>query len=195
MIKGRYQIESTSPGEMLRDEARRGTAIGIEASARTSQGLMVPDAVVIGMVKNWLAEHNGAFVFDGFPRTLEQADALEALLEGRNTPLDIVFFLNVPLEAIRDRVVRRVTCEKCGAVFSLGLHVGSVVERCPVCQGTLGKRSDDTLEALEHRMAEYREKTEPVERYYRKRGFLRELDGSQKPEVVFGEISTVIAGL
>ena len=192
MIKERYQIEPTSTGALLRDELRRGTALGIEADRFTSQGQLVPDSVVIQLVGSWLDAHNGAFVFDGFPRTIAQAEALETLLKARGTPLDLVFFFNTPAEVIQDRVLRRVGCEQCGRIFGAGLHFDHGHQVCPACGGNLIRRKDDTLEALAQRMEEYREKTEPLVDFYRTRGILHELSAFARPEEVFAQINSVL---
>lgn len=192
MIQARYQIEPTSPGAMLREELRQGTPLGIEADRFTSRGQLVPDAVVTLLVENWLALHDGAFVFDGFPRTLGQAQSLCEILQKRGTPLEVVFFFNVPIEVIRSRVTNRRTCEDCGRIFSVGLLLDPETEVCPACGGKLYRRKDDTLEALEGRMVEYHEKTEPVIDYYRQRGLLRELVAAERPQTVFREISSVL---
>lgn len=194
LIKARYGIEPTSTGAMLRDEKRRGTQLGIEADHLTSQGQLVPDALILELVSRWLTINGDSFVFDGFPRTLSQGRELERLLEKRKLPLDFVFFFNVAPEEIRNRVLHRVTCEACGRIFSTGLQVHSAEESCPVCGGKLGRRSDDTLEALERRMVEYREKTEPLVPFYRSRGVLVELAAASSPETVFAEISSILEG-
>jgi len=177
---------------MLRDELRRGTEIGIAADELTRRGQLVPDSMVIGLVENWLSARDGSFVFDGFPRTLAQGIELEKLLLTRQTPLDAVFFFNVSQEVIRERVLHRVTCEECGRIFSIGLQVAAENNPCPVCRGHLVHRSDDTLEALEQRMNEYRQKTEPLVPFYREAGLLVELAAAESPEAVFSEISTVM---
>ena len=192
LIKERFEIEPTSPGAMLRDEMRRGTPLGIEADSYTSHGQLVPDSLVIQLVKSWLEKHDGSFVFDGFPRTIAQAEALEVILSERNTPLDVVFFFSLEEEGIRNRVLRRVSCEKCGRIFGAGFHFDPARQACPVCEGALIRRKDDTLEALEQRMEEYRQKTEPLVEFYRQRGLLRELFADARPETVFAEISSVL---
>jgi len=192
MIKDRFQIEPTSPGAMLRDEMRRGTPLGIEADSYTSHGQLVPDSLVIELVKSWLETHDGSFVFDGFPRTIAQAEALESILAARNTPLEVAFFFEIRVERIRERVLNRVSCEECGRIFGAGFHFDSARQACPVCSGKLIRRKDDTLEALEQRMEEYRQKTEPLVKFYRQRGILHELCADARPETVFSEISTVL---
>ncbi len=177
---------------MLREHSQRGTELGKAADALTARGQLVPDALITALVEEWLTGHGDGFVFDGFPRTVPQAEALEALLARRGTPLQAVLFFNVPFEEIRNRVLNRVNCRQCGRIFKVGLHVASTEAPCPVCEGPLCRRADDTLEVLERRMAEYREKTEPLVDFYRKRGLLFELKGGPRPETVFAEISSIL---
>jgi len=195
LIKGRYGIASVSPGAMLREEMRLGTPLGIEADRLTRDGSMVPDAMVIELVAHWLSAHADGFVFDGFPRTIAQADALEQMLAELHAPLDAVLFFDITYETIFERVMNRLTCNQCGRSFAVGLHLESAQARCPECGGTLGRRSDDTPEALEHRIAQYREKTEPLVEYYQRRGLLWTLQSADGPEGVFAEIASLLEAL
>lgn len=153
---------------------------------------MVPDAMVLELVGQWLDLHPDRFVFDGFPRTLVQADALENLLAQKGSVLDVALYFDLTLETIFERVMHRVTCSACGKSFAIGLHVDSSDSRCPECGSALIRRHDDTPEALEQRMAEYRSKTEPLVDYYRHRGLLWPLKAAEAPEVVFAEILSVL---
>ncbi len=177
---------------MLRDELRRGTELGAAANALTSRGQLVPDAMVTELVGKWLESHGDSFVFDGFPRTVPQAVELDHLLAARNTPLEAVFFFNVSLDEIRNRVLNRVSCRDCGRIFKIGLQIANESDACPECGGTLCRRNDDTLEALEQRMIEYHEKTEPLVAFYRGRGLLFELKAAERPETVFAQISSIL---
>lgn len=192
LIENRFDIKSTSTGAMLREELRAGTEVGKQADALTRHGHLVPDSLVIALVESWLKTHGDAFVFDGFPRTIGQAEALEKLLAERKTPLEVVLFFDVPFEHILDRVRHRVSCESCGRIYSIKLHFGRGEEHCPRCGGRLVRRKDDTEEALEQRMIEYREKTEPLVEFYRSRSLLHPLKAQEQPESVFLEISSVL---
>jgi len=187
-IKALFSLQAVSPGAILREELRLQTPLGIKADRLTCNGSMVPDATVIELVAHWLSVHSGGFVFDGFPRTLVQGDALGKMLFQQHTALDIVLFFDVSEETIFERVMNRKTCGQCGRSFSAGLHLASGQLTCPKCGGALGRRSDDTPEAVEHRLREYREKTEPLIAYYRQRGLLWTLNGAESPEDVFSEI-------
>lgn len=192
MIKAGYQIETASPGAMLREQKQTGTPLGIDADKLTSRGQLVPDRLIVELVKSWLETHNGSFVFDGFPRTTGQAGALEEVLNKRKTPLEVAFSLDANFSTIQDRVARRMVCGNCGNIVSVGLHVGNAESRCPRCGGPLHRRSDDNDETLRQRMAEYREKSEPLIAYYAERGVLRRIDANRTPDEVFAGIATIL---
>ncbi|MEI6561165.1 MAG: nucleoside monophosphate kinase [Verrucomicrobiota bacterium] len=194
-IKRRYGIASASPGAMLRDEMRRGTPLGLEADRMTRDGSMVPDAMVIQLVGNWLSAHSTGFVFDGFPRTVAQADALDQMLSERQSALDAVLFFDITAETAFERVMNRLTCTQCARSFAVGLHLESAQARCPECGGELGHRSDDTPEALERRIAQYREKTEPLVEYYQRRGLLWTLRAADDPAEVSAQITALLETL
>lgn len=194
LIQERFGIPVTSPGAMLREEKRRGTKLGLEADELTSRGRLLPDTIIVNLVSAWLAQHEGEFVFDGFPRSIGQTEALAQKLDRRNTTLDVAIVLKADVETLQRRVAGRVMCAVCGQIFSVGLHVLSVSAECPACGGELTRRKDDTPEILLARLEEYREKTEPVIAYYRENGLLREIDSTSVPEVVFESIIAILEG-
>lgn len=194
MIQARYQLPVTSPGAILREERKLGTPLGLEAEKATSKGQLVSDEIVNAVVKNWLSRHDSAFVFDGYPRSLGQASALDGMLTEREIPLDVALLLEADQQTIRERVERRMMCSVCGRIVSIGLQVSSTNSSCPSCAGQLTKRLDDTPETLELRMREYAEKTEPLIGYYRERGLLCSIDAARTPEVVFGSIMEILEG-
>lgn len=188
MIREEFGIPTVSPGHVLREEARAGTELGRKAVEYTSQGKLAPDAVVVGVVGHWLDQHDGSFVFDGFPRSSGQAEKLDTILEKRQTPLDVVLLLDVPPETIRERVLRRRVCEKCGAVASIGLHVPDEGVGCPRCGGKLIRREDDTVETLDARMKEYEAHTAPLIPFYEGAGLLKRVPSARRPGEVFEQI-------
>ena len=194
MIRAKYSLPITSPGAMLREEKRAGTKLGVEADKLTSQGKLVPDEMVNQLVAHWIERHRDAFVFDGYPRSKGQADAMDQMLSARGVALDVVLSLEIDVAAIRDRVARRVTCSSCAQIFSVGLHVESADAKCPACGGALVKRKDDTAETLAARMEEFAAKTEPLISRYREHGILRSVDAGRRPEVVFESISKILEG-
>ena len=192
MIRAAYQLPTTSPGAILREEKKSGTALGVEAETLTKQGKLVPDAMVNRLVDTWLGPGRAEFVFDGYPRSLGQATALDEMLARRGTPLEAVLSLEVDEATIRDRVERRLMCSRCGNIVSLGLHIASKDAACPKCGGPLVKRGDDTAETLELRMQEYAEKTEPLISYYTSQGLLRPVDATRTPDAVFQSVKAIL---
>jgi adenylate kinase len=195
MLRNAYQLPIVSTGAILREEQRLGTELGKEAEAITRRGGLLPDATILSLIRTWLAAHNNEFVFDGFPRTVNQARSLDVLLAERGTPLELVIALEADLPTLEERVTRRLVCTQCRAIVSAGLHVEDSSAPCPVCGGTLVRRTDDTLETLSRRMEEYHEKTEPLVGYYLERGVLTKVASMEKPEQVFAHIAPLIEGV
>jgi adenylate kinase len=192
LIQAKYGFPVASPGAIFREQKNAGTTLGIQADQLTSRGELVPDEMVLEVVKIWLSERNGAFVLDGVPRTTGQAAALETLLNTRGTPVDVAVALSVDFDAIQDRVLRRMVCSRCGEIVSIGLHVQDEKSPCPVCGGVLRKRNDDTLETLQRRMEEYASKTAPLLPFYAERGLLAEVPAQSRPETVFADVQRII---
>ena len=189
----RWGAAVVSAGDVLRAEIAAGTALGQEATRYMEHGGLVPDRVALASVESWLDAHQTAFVFDGFPRTVGQAEALHELLARRGLPLTAVLWLELPLADIEERVSRRLVCAECGRSFQLGLHVAQRDQGCPVCGGTLGVRHDDDPVRLANRMEQYREHTEPVRVYYERQGLLRGIEANETPEAVFTQIENALA--
>jgi adenylate kinase len=188
-----WGIAVTSVGEVLRQEAAAGSPLGREAAGFTNAGELVPDRLALASIAAWLDAHRDAFVFDGFPRTVGQAEALEKILAARLTPLTAVIWLEVPLECIQDRVSRRLVCSVCGRTFSLGWQVADRGAPCPVCGGALQIRHDDDPTTLARRLEQYREHTEPLLDFYQGRRLLRRIDAQQPAEKVFAQIEAALA--
>lgn len=192
LIFAKYQIPAVSTGHLLRDEAAAATDLGQRAASYTSKGQLAPDDLVMAVLQKWLGRGRDSFVFDGFPRTLEQAVQLKPLLENEQIPLELVLFLECDLATIEQRVRGRVTCSGCKSIFLIGLHVPSIDQPCPNCGGTLVRRADDEPEILAHRMVQYAEKTAPLIEFYRAEGLLRKIHASQNAMDVFSEIETAL---
>jgi len=169
---------------MLRKERAEGTAIGVEAESFTSRGLLFPDELALRVVTRWL-ENRTRFLLDGFPRTAGQARSFDDLLAGRNLPLDIVYFLELSDDEIRSRMLGRLTCTNCGAVFNEAFHRIDLMTPCPQCAGPLARRADDTEAALARRLAQYRGETLPVADHYRRVGILKAIDVTPGRDEVF----------
>jgi len=187
-----FGIKTASTGAMLRAEKAAGTELGQLANEVTSKGNLLPDEVVIGLVKNWLKANGDKFLFDGFPRTLVQANALDDLLSKAAHPLQIAISLETSIEKIQYRVSHRLVCSKCAANFSKGLTIAENEMACPNCGGSLIRRMDDNFEVLKKRMLEYHEKSEPLIDYYSSRGLLTRIEANGSPDEVFEEIKKAL---
>jgi adenylate kinase len=184
LLAATFGIPAGSTGAMLRDEKARGSEVGLEADRWTSQGKLFPDELALRVVWKWI-DGRKRFILDGFPRTLGQAAAFDEGLSERQLPLDAVYFLNLSEDLVRERMTSRLTCTQCGSVFNEKFHNVTVDTPCPKCGGPLGRRNDDTLEALDSRLAQYREQTLPVVDHYRGKGLLKEMDVTPGRDEVF----------
>jgi adenylate kinase len=186
-----------STGDMLRALVASGSQLGAEAKKVMEAGQLMPDAVIIEMIAQRIAQpdcRNG-FVLDGFPRTRGQAEALDAMLAGRGTRLDHVIELAVDEAALVERIAGRFACAKCGAGYHDRFKRPRLEGVCDVCGGTeFSRRKDDNAETVTARLAAYRELTAPILPYYRERGLLRRVDGMAEPDEVTRQIDAVLSG-
>jgi adenylate kinase len=192
LLKARFGLRTPSVGAMLREEKAAGTPAGLRAAEYFERGLLVPDEISIQVVRNWLAAHDGSWALDGYPRTIGQARAFDTMLLDQRITVDFVFLILADEPVIRRRVTRRLVCQGCGAILSAGLHVAQPTDPCPRCNGPLGRRADDSLDALADRLAEYRTKTEPVHSHYQ--SILRPIDGNRPIDTVFADICAALEG-
>lgn len=175
-----------STGDILRAHVRQGTPLGKEAKKYMDAGQLVPDEVIIGIVKDRLQQPDAqqGFIFDGFPRTVAQADALERALNELNLPLDGVVNMEVPDQVLVDRLVGRRTCRTCGEIYHLQSKPPKVAGVCDRDGGELFQRDDDREDVVRNRLQVYHENTAPLIGYYRDRGQLRVVDGTQSMDAV-----------
>lgn len=183
-----------STGDMLRAAVKAGTPIGLKAKAVMEAGELVSDEIVSGIIGERLDQPDTAkgAIFDGYPRTATQAQALEGLLDARGRKLDYVIELVVDEEALVDRITGRFTCAKCGEGYHDRYKRPAVDGVCDVCGSTeFKRRPDDNAETVRTRMAEYRAKTAPILPFYEEKGLVRRVDGMADIDVV----ATAIAGI
>ena len=184
-----------STGDLLREEVKSGSELGVEAKGYMDAGKLVPDQLIIDMVKARIGggESSGlganGWILDGFPRTLPQAEALDANLSGDNALTHVISFA-VPEEALMGRLTGRRTCSNCGAIWHTVHKPTSKEGVCDQCGGELTQRSDDREEAIGKRLEVYRSQTAPLLAYYGDRGVLKEVDANRAPDVVFQELLT-----
>lgn len=167
-----------STGDMLREARTSGTEVGRKVAAVMDNGHLVSDEIVVGLIEEKLGKGGTGFIFDGFPRTLKQADALGALMQKIGQKIDAVIELRVDDEALKQRIVGRFSCGSCGAVYHDQNHPTAKPGICDVCGSTdLRRRPDDTAEALRTRMLAYYRDTSPLIGYYYAKGSLFPVDG------------------
>lgn len=186
MLMDKYNIPQISTGDMLRAAVAESSPMGLKAKEYMDAGDLVPDEVVIGIVRERLqaADCSEGFILDGFPRTLQQADALKQVLVELNKQLDAVISLQVEIDALVKRLTGRRSCVACGKGFHLQFDPPADDGSCRVCGGQLMQRDDDREETIRNRMQVYQQQTAPLEDYYKGEGLLTVVDG-------MGEISAV----
>ncbi|TYB80718.1 adenylate kinase [Maritimibacter fusiformis] len=183
-----------STGDMLRAARSSGTDMGKKVAAIMDAGELVTDEIVIGLIEEQLdARPEGGFIFDGFPRTLGQADALGALLARHGMTLDAVIEMQVDDDALVARISARSTCAKCGEVYNDHTKPIPADGTCTNCGGTeFTRRADDNEESLRTRLMEYYKKTSPLIGYYYAKGDLRQINGLGEIDQVAGEIKAIL---
>jgi adenylate kinase len=193
MITRHLGIPVTSPGAILRLERDLGTPLGQETAEVLRSGGLVSDEIIIELIEDWLRLHGGhGFVFDGFPRTLPQAESLMSMLTKLRTALDLAIWLEVSEETVRDRITGRLQCGECGFTTSSSSAQFANRPVCPYCDGRLERRNDDDLGVLQTRLQEFRTKTEPLGAFYERLSMLHRIDGNRDRDAVFADISKLI---
>ncbi len=193
LVEKRGMIQ-LSTGDMLREARTSGTAMGNKVAAIMDAGELVTDEIVIGLIEEKLSgDHGGGFIFDGFPRTLTQADALGALLARHNAELDAVIEMRVDDASLVARITARSTCAKCGEVYNDLTKPIPTDGKCENCGHTeFKRRADDTEDSLKTRLMEYYKKTSPLIGYYYAKGFLKTVDGLAEIQTVSDIISEIL---
>ncbi len=189
-----YQIPHISTGDMFRKAQKEGTELGLKAKSYMDQGQLVPDEVTVGIVKERLAEDDckDGFLLDGFPRTVQQADALDGILVELGMALDRVVNIEVDKTFLVDRLTGRRVCRACGATFHVTNKAPKVEGVCDKCGGELYQRNDDTIETVSNRLDVYAAQTAPLIEYYQSKGIMSSIDGSKSMEDVLADIRTAL---
>ena len=189
-----YQIPHISTGDMFRKAQKDGTELGLKAKSYMDQGQLVPDEVTVGIVKERLAEADckEGFLLDGFPRTVQQADALDTILAELDMALDCVVNIEVDKAFLVDRLTGRRVCRTCGATYHIANKAPKVEGVCDKCGGELYQRGDDTIETVSNRLDVYAAQTAPLIDYYKSKGIMSSIDGSKSMEDVLADIRTAL---
>ena len=180
VICNRYNIPAISTGNIIREALKTGTEMGLKAKSYMESGALVPDEVVIGIIKERIVKDDckDGFILDGFPRTIPQAAALDKM----GIFIDKVIDIEVPDEKIINRMSGRRVCEKCGASYHLEYKKPKVEGICDACSGTLIQRKDDHPDTVKSRLDVYHSETEPLKDYYEKQGKLTVVEGQEEIE-------------
>jgi len=189
-----YGIPQISTGDILRANVRAETELGLAAKAFMDRGDLVPDEVLIGIIKNRLNEPDctKGFILDGYPRTLPQANALGVILEEIEKPIDIILNFEVPDDELVERTSGRLMC-KCGASYHKTFNPPKKAGICDICGAEVYQRADDTEDAVKNRLEVYKKQTQPLIDYYKETGILITLDGTKDIDEVFEGIKGILA--
>jgi adenylate kinase len=192
-----FRLPYYATGDILRAAVRDGTDLGREAKGYMDRGDLVPDEVIVGVIAQRVASHEAAdgFILDGFPRTIPQAEALEARMGELGRELTAAVLFDVSDDEVVRRLGGRRTCVKNGHVFHVEFDPPKNEGVCDVCGARLEIRDDDKPEVIRHRLEQYHEKTEPLISYYEGRGLLKRVDGALPPDDVGDRIRALIATL
>ncbi|MDK2918803.1 MAG: adenylate kinase [Candidatus Petromonas sp.] len=189
-IVQRYEVPHISTGDIFRKNIKEGTELGKKAKEYMDKGLLVPDEIVVAIVEDRLKEADckNGFLLDGFPRTVNQAEALDKVLENMNISLDKVINIKVDKNVLVDRVVGRRICRDCGATYHVKFNPPAEEGKCDVCGGELYQRDDDKEETVTKRIEVYLQETTPLIDYYSNKRLLADIEGEQDIDKVFEDI-------
>lgn len=189
-----YNIPQISTGDMLRANVRDATQLGTEAKQYMNAGQLVPDAVILGMMKSRFNEPdcNAGYILDGFPRTIPQAEGLDNLLNDMGQKIDSVLVLNVNHEEIIKRLSSRRSCKECDTVYNLIFDPPASENKCDKCDGILYQRDDDKPETIRQRLDVYSNQTSPLITFYSGKGLVQSIDGTGKIDEVKERMFSVL---
>lgn len=189
-----FAIPQISTGDMLRAAVKNGTALGTQAKAFMDAGGLVPDEVVIGIVKERLAEPDcgKGFILDGFPRTIPQAEALDRVTKELRKEIRFVLSLEVDQNDLMERLCGRRTCAGCGAMYHVKFNPPKAVGKCDKCGTALIQRDDDKEETIKNRLGNYNKATAPLLDYYKNTGKIRSVMASGEIDAIYAEIVKIL---
>jgi adenylate kinase len=193
-IAGKFGIPHISTGDIFRANIKNGTELGKKAKTYMDKGELVPDSLVVDLIMDRFKEADCAngYVLDGFPRTIPQAEALDAALKANGEKVDYAINVEVPDENIINRMSGRRACVGCGATYHIKYNPTKVEGVCDACGEKLILRDDDKPETVKNRLSVYHEQTQPLIDYYNKAGVLAEVDGTKDMEDVFADIVEIL---
>ena len=195
MMIEKYRIPQISTGDILRQAVKDGTPLGKEAKTYMDQGELVPDELIINLVKERIKADDckEGYIFDGFPRTVAQAEALDNVLEGLSTKLDAVVSINVPEDEVVKRLSGRRTCKSCGTLYHIIYNSPTKEGICDKCGGELFQRDDDNETTIRQRLSVYQAQTSPLIEYYSKQSLVKAIPGTGEPQEIFTAICEALS--
>lgn len=193
-IVKKFPIPHISTGDMFRKAIKDETNLGKEAKSYMDRGELVPDEVTVGIVKERISEDDAkkGFLLDGFPRTIEQAEALNSIMSELDREIDAVINIEVPEEELMNRLTGRRICEKCGTTYHLVFNPPKVDGICDIDGGKLYQREDDNPETVSNRLSVNVKQSKPILEYYNEKGVLKNIDGSKDIEEVTNDVIDIL---
>ncbi|WP_100008047.1 adenylate kinase [Staphylococcus pseudintermedius] len=193
----KYSIPHISTGDMFRKAIKDETELGKEAKSYMDRGELVPDEVTVGIVKERISEDDAkkGFLLDGFPRTIEQAEALNSILEELGRTIDAVVNIEVPEEELMNRLTGRRICETCGTTYHLVFNPPKVEGICDIDGGKLYQREDDNPETVANRLEVNVKQSKPILEFYNQKGLLKNIDGSKHIDEVTSDVIEILESL
>jgi adenylate kinase len=193
MIAEKYGVVHISTGDILRENVRNGTPLGVEAKKFMEAGKLVPDSLLIDIIKDRLAKDDvkGGWMLDGYPRTMPQAEAMDKILPNLGQKIDVVLNIDVPDGELVKRVTGRRMC-KCGTTYHVQFNPPKAEGKCDACGADLYQRADDTEETVKERLQAYHAQTQPLIDYYDKRGIVATVVGVGDIKEIFGKVAVAL---
>ena len=191
LLSQRMGFLHLSTGDLLREAVKNQTPLGKKAKEYMDRGELVPDELIVQLIEETMPK-DGNVILDGFPRTVNQALALEEMLKGKGEKISKVLFFDVPDEVIIDRLSGRRVCSKCGAVYHVKYNPPKIEGVCDLCGGSLVQRDDDKEEVVKKRLEVYRKQTQPLIEFYQDRGIIYRLDAEKGVEELFEEVKGLV---
>ena len=192
-----YAITHISTGDMLRNAIKNNTPVGLKAKEYMDKGHLVPDEIIHNLIVERLSQDDVSkgFLFDGYPRTLNQAMDLSNILQELNIKIDCVINLDIKDEELIKRITGRRLCPKCGEIYNIYYSPSKSEGKCDKCNSELITRKDDNLESLVTRLQEYHKNTQPLIEYYQKMDLVKHICASKSIEDVYSDVTTILEGL
>ena len=193
-LEAKFNLEHISTGQWFRREMAEGTELGERARQYIERGELVPDSIVLGLIEHWLSPEliKHGYLFDGFPQTRAQAEALDRFCAEKAAPLELVLYLHLPEDVIIERITGRRMCLSCGKIYHVRTLPPVSPGICDVCGSKLVQRADDTEEVVRNRLVFYRKVTEPLVDYYRESGKLVSLNADLGSEAAYVSAAQVL---